>query len=348
MHKLALFVTCLLLGLGLVTAHAAHADDHSSQWVTYPGGDGPGKGKHIVLVSGDDEYRSEEALPMLGKILSVHHGFKCTVLFPIDPATGLITPNYQKNIPGLEALADADLVVLGLRFRDLPDEQMKFIDDYVKAGKPIVGMRTSTHAFNIRSSDTYKKYSWRSNVEGWQGGFGKQILGETWIAHHGHHGKESTLGIIAEGAKDHPIARGIAPKSIWGDSDVYTVKLPLPGDSKPIVMGAVLTGMKPTDPILEGKKNDPMMPVSWIKTYQTEDGKTGRVFTTTMGAATDLVFEGSRRMVVNGAYWALGMEDAIPAEGTKVDLVGPFEPTPFGFKNFKKDTKPSDYALNPS
>src|SRR6185436_12387394 len=74
----------------------------AGQWVVYEGGEGPGKGKHIVLLSGDEEYRSEEGLPMLGKILSVRHGFKCTVLFSQDPATGVIDPNNQKNIPGME------------------------------------------------------------------------------------------------------------------------------------------------------------------------------------------------------------------------------------------------------
>lgn len=344
MPRLLTWLMPLALALVFFVASPAAAED-GKLWVTYPGGEGPGQGKHIVLVAGDDEYRSEEALPMLGKILSVHHGFKCTVLFPINPETGEIQPNFQKNIPGLEALADADLMIMGLRFRDLPDEQMKHLDAYIQSGKPMIGLRTSTHAFNIRSSDTYKKYSWRSGEEGWKGGFGKQVLGETWVAHHGKHGGESTRGIIPDSAKDHPINRGIKPGSIWGDSDVYTIKLPLPGDSEPIVMGAVLTGMNPDDPILEGKKNTPMMPVSWTKTYKTESGKTARVFTSTMGAATDLVFEGSRRMVINGAYWALEMQDKIPAEGTKVDLVGEYKPTNFGFKTAKKGTTPADYTL---
>ena len=220
----------LAIVLGMFAARPTLAEE-GKLWITYPGGEGPGQGKHIVLVAGDDEYRSEEAMPMLGKILSVHHGFKCTVLFPINPETGEIQPSYQKNIPGLVSLADADLMIMALRFRDLPDEQMKHLDAYIQSGKPIVGLRTSTHAFNIKSSETYKKYSWRSGEEGWEGGFGKQVLGETWIAHHGHHGKESTLGIIPDSAKDHPINRGIKPKSIWGDSDVYTIRLPLPGDS---------------------------------------------------------------------------------------------------------------------
>jgi len=89
-------------------------------WVVYPGREGPGKGKHIVLISGDEEYRSEEALPMLARILATHHGFKCTVLFAVDPKTGVIDPECQTNIPGLEQLQSADLMVLFTRFRELP------------------------------------------------------------------------------------------------------------------------------------------------------------------------------------------------------------------------------------
>src|SRR6187200_2638832 len=92
--------------------------------ITYEGGSGPGSGKHIVLVSGDEEYRSEEALPQLGKILALRHGFRCTVLFAIDPQDGTINPNISNNIPGLETLKSADLLILFTRFRNLPDDQM--------------------------------------------------------------------------------------------------------------------------------------------------------------------------------------------------------------------------------
>src|SRR5262249_1389916 len=104
-----------------LTASDSRAAD---PWVTYDlrGSTGPGKGKHIVLISGDEESRSEEALPQLARILAKHHGFKCTVLFAIDPKDGTINPNVNSNIPGLAALRHADLMVIFTRFRDLPDE----------------------------------------------------------------------------------------------------------------------------------------------------------------------------------------------------------------------------------
>src|SRR5438270_9096936 len=131
--------------IGTLNVPARAADP----WVVYDGFDGPGKGKHIVLVSGDEEYRSEEALPQLGKILALHHGFKCICLFAIDPEDGTIHPN-KSNIPGLEALKTADLMIVALRFRDLADEQMEHIAHYVESGKPIMGLRTATHSFNVK------------------------------------------------------------------------------------------------------------------------------------------------------------------------------------------------------
>ncbi len=324
-----------------LSATAASAAD---LWLTVKGsGDGPGKGKHVVLVSGDEEYRSEEALPQLAKILAKHHGFDCIVLFAIDPATGTINPDTNNNIPGLEALDTADLMVIATRFRNLPDDQMQHIDAYLQKGKPVVGLRTATHAFNISGNSKFSKYHWQSKVEGYEQGFGRQVLGETWISHHGAHGSQSTRGIPAPGQEQHPILKGIGPNEIWGPTDVYGVRLPLPGDSQPIVLGAILKGMKIDGDVLEGAKNDPMMPVAWTKSYTAADGKKGRSFTTTMGSSTDLLTEGTRRMIVNGCYWALGMEGQIPAK-SKVDIVGKYEPLPFKFKGAKLGVKPSELA----
>ncbi|QDT07864.1 Trehalose utilization [Rubripirellula lacrimiformis] len=306
-------------------------------WLTFPGGDGPGAGKHIVLVSGDHEYRSEEALPQLGKILSQRLGFRCTVLFAIDPKTGLIDPEFESNIPGLQALDSADLVILGLRFRNLPDDQMKMILDYVDAGRPLMGLRTSTHPFNIPADRKYAKYSWNNKNKDFAGGFGKQVLGETWVAHHGKHGSESTAGIISD--PDHPIATGIQSGDIWGPTDVYAVKLPLSGDGHAIVKGQILSGMNPDDAPVTDDRNDPMMPIAWTRTYNG-----GRVFTTTMGSADDLPNEGVRRMLVNASLWCVGLEDRI-TDDLDVSIVGEYNPTGFGFKKFIPGKKPADYDL---
>jgi len=336
---------CLVLGAALLLGAAMDVRSEDA-WVVYkPDTDDAsaiGHGKHIVLVSGDEEYRSEEALPQLGKILAKRHGFTCTVLFAIDKKTGEINPDQSDNIPGLEALQTADLMILFTRFRKLPDDQMQHIVDYLEAGKPIVAMRTATHAFANGGSKKFAKYDW-SNKE-FEGGFGRQVLGETWISHHGQHGSQSTRGVFAEGAEMHPILRGIKSGEIWGPTDVYGVRLPLPGDSKPLVMGQILVGMKPEDAPLEGKKNDPMMPVAWTKSFESSSGKVNRVFTTTMGASQDLLNEGVRRMLVNASLWAMGLEDKIP-EMTNVELVGDYQPLPFKFGGFKKGVMPAEHAL---
>jgi hypothetical protein len=346
--KIAMLCRCShrLLGLlvVLVISAEAKADD---QWVDYKGHEGSGHGKKIVLISGDEEYRSEEALPQLGKILAKHHGFDCRVLFAIDPKTGLINPNHLQNIPGLSSLEDADLIVAFLRRRDLPEEQMKLIDDYLKLGKPVIGIRTATHSFLATPGSKWVHYgdTYRGDMKEWEGGFGRLVLGETWISHHGKHKHESTRGIIAPNAADHPIMRGIKSGDIWGSTDVYGVRLPLPGDAKPLVLGQVIArkgnydesdpfyGMRPDDgPAVSGTKNEPMMPIAWTKSYQIPGGKKGVAFTSTIGASVDLTNEAVRRLLVNAVYFCLGMGDKIPEMGTKVEIVGDFNPTKFEFR----------------
>jgi hypothetical protein len=340
----------MMLVIGGIPLPAADA-----QWVVYDGHEGPGNGKHIVLVSGDEEYRSEEALPQLGKILAKHHGFKCTVLFAVDPADGTINPEKTGNIPGLEALETADLMIIATRFRDLPGEQMKYIDAYVHSGRPVIGLRTATHAFRFPadSASAYKQYSFDSKT--WEGGFGKQVLGETWISHHGRHGIQSTRGVVVPKERNHAILRGV--NDIWGPTDVYTVALPMGPSVRSLVMGQVLEGMNPKDaPVgVDARKNrngvetrmtpnDPMMPVAWTHDFTGKSGKASRVFATTMGSSVDLLSEGLRRMLVNAAYWCVGMEQEIPVSAN-VDLVGAYEPTPFGFGKHTRGVKPDDHDL---
>lgn len=315
---------------------SAAADD---LWVEYPGGEGPGAGKHIVFVTGDDEYRSEESMPELAKLLSVKHGFRCTVLFAIDPETGAISPTYQENIPGTEQLADADLMVLFTRFRDLPPEQMQPILDYTDSGKPIIALRTATHPFMFRKyADEFGRFSYNSGEPNWQGGYGRQVLGETWVNHHGHHQVESARGLPSKGQEGHPILRGI--NDIWGPGDVYGIRS-LTGDSTPIVDGVVLTGMNPGDPPNKWKST---MPMAWTKTHETSTGAKARVFTTTMGHAGDFDNAGVRRMLVNACYWGLEMENVIDPE-SDVEFLGEYDPTPIGFGGAKEGVRPADHAL---
>ena len=332
-HSINLFALLIIL-LTFLLAGVVDA----GPGVVLEGRKGPGKGKHIVFLIGDEEYRSEELMPQLAKILAVRQGFKCTLLFAINKETGEVDPKTLDNIPGLEILEKADLMVMFLRFRELPDEQMKYIIDYTNSGKPIIGLRTSTHAFFYRKNQDspYAKYSFQSKEL--KGGYGRQVFGETWINHYGHHQVESTRGLIAKGMENHPIVRGI--KSIWGPSDVYGLTK-LHGDCKPIIMGQVLSGMSPDDKPNPEKK---LVPVAWIKTYTGDKGKTARIFTTTMGHAGDLKNEGFRRLLVNACFWALGMEDKIPAK-TNVDLVGKYNPNKIGMSGHKTGIMPSDHEL---
>ncbi|MEK7795286.1 MAG: ThuA domain-containing protein [Candidatus Hydrogenedentota bacterium] len=321
-----------------ILASAAFCATHAvDPWVVYEGGDGAGKGKHVVIVTGDDEYRSEESMPPFGKILAARHGFKVTVLFAINPETGAIAPEVQNNIPGLDALDNADLMILFTRFRDLPDEQMKRIIDYTDSGRPIMALRTATHAFFFKNAaDPNAKWSWNSKDP--KGGYGREVLGETWVNHYGNHKAESTRGVIAEGMKDSPLVRGC--EDIWGPSDVYGITT-LSGDSNPVVMGQVLKGMNPDD---APNAEKPMVPVAWIKSYTGTSGKPSRVFTTTMGHSFDLKSEGFRRLLVNAVYWGLGMEDVVPPRAN-VDFIGEYAPADIGFGTNRVGVMPSEHVM---
>jgi hypothetical protein len=325
--------------LSLLAVSPASAQE-GEQWISFEPGTGPGDGQHIVLISGDEEYRSEETLPMLAKILSEHHGFRTTVLFAIDPETGEIDPDEQTNIPGMENLTTADLVVLFTRFRELPDEQMAYFDAYLQSGGPFVALRTATHAFNYTRNpeSPFAKYSYGSEVPGWEGGFGRQILGETWIDHHGRHSHEGTRGLIDGVAEDkeHPVLLGV--EDVWGVTNVYRTR-ELEGDPDILLWGQPTAGLTP-DASVNWRRS--IMPVAWTREYTSEEGNTGRVFATTMGSAMDVESEGLRRLLVNAVYWGLNMEELIP-EANNVEIVGDYEPTMFGFGDYREGMRPSDY-----
>ena len=325
----------VLFCLSLISTALCQAND----FVVYQGIEGPGKEKHLVFLTGDEEYRSEEGLVQLAKILAFRHGFKTTVLFAIDPADGTINPNINDTLPGVEALASADMMILGLRFRKYPDEIMQPFADAYLAGKPIVAVRTSTHAFNFPADSKSKFAHYSYNSKTWSGGFGRQVLGETWVNHLGKNHQEATRGIPVAAANDHPLLRGVG--EIFAPSGAYETN-PMP-DATILVRAQVLAGMKPDSPAETGGKNEPMQPVAWARKHQNKAGNTNRVLCTTMGAATDLLDESLRRLLVNGVYWGLEMEISQLAD---VRLVGDYQPSEYNFDGFRKGVKPSALAMN--
>jgi type 1 glutamine amidotransferase len=324
---------CASLCALVLPALAAAQNPHL---VTYEGQQGPGRGKHVVFLAGDHEYRSEEALPALARILARHYGFTCSVFFTTDPATGFIEPG-SSVIAGLEALRTADLMVVFLRFQDFPDGEMQHIVQYLERGGPVVGFRTATHAFQIKRPDAkFLKYTWDSKAPGFEGGFGRQILGETWVSHYGRNHRQSSRLLLEAGHAAHPILRGVG--DVWVQSGGYTAS-PMPG-SHVLALGRILEGMTADSPPAPGKTDQP---VAWVRTYQAASGGSGRVFTTTHGASEDLLNDGFRRMAVNAILWAAGLEASIRPDG-EIGFVGPFRPSTFNFGGFVKGMKPVDVA----
>jgi hypothetical protein len=336
--RLAVLLALLLGSLSLSSIRAAETS------ISYTPKAGPGKGRHVVLLAGDEEYRSEEGLPMLAKILSQRHGFKCTVLFSVDP-DGTINPKSSRSLSDPAALDTADAVVMLLRFRAWPDEDMARFDKLLRAGKPIVALRTSTHAFN----GFPKGSPWESWNYNNQGGFGKRVLGETWLTHWGKHKVEATRGVIEASQRGNPLLRGIT--SMFADTDVYEAYPP--SDATILVRGIVLQGMTPGSAPADYRKprstdkqeqgiNDPPMPVAWTRLHKNDTGTTNRILATTMGSATDLESEGVRRLVVNGVYWGLGLD--VPARAN-VNYVDEYLPSFYGFDGFRKGLRASDFEL---
>ena len=336
--RIRMLLTLVLVSLTLA---AVQVSDTS---VSYAPKRGPGQGKHIVFLTGDEEYRSEEGLPMLAKILSQRHGFKCTVLFSVDP-DGTINPKNGQSLSDAAAIDNADAIVMLLRFRAWPDEDMARFEKFLSAGKPIVALRTSTHAFNGFPKGSPWE-SWNYNNEG---GFGKRVLGETWLTHWGKHKSEATRGQIEASQRANPLLRGIT--SIFGDTDVYEAYPP--ADATILVRGVVLNGMtadaapadyrkrRSTDKVEQGV-NDPPMAVAWTRLNKNANSTTNRIFTTTMGAATDLQNEGLRRLVVNAVYWGLDLN--VPAKAD-VSYVDDYDPSFYGFDGFRKGLHASDFVL---
>ncbi len=287
---------------------------------------------HIVFVIGDEEYRSEESMPMLGQILKRELGAKVSLCFPVDEK-GFINPNVNNNIDGLEALKSADLMVIFTRWRELPKEQAKLITDYVESGKPVVGFRTSTHAF------LYKKDSSMASLNNeWPA----KVFGQQWIVHHGHFddGAKPLTSVYPKDNSKTPILRGV--NSFNAYSWLYHVDggdWKLNGDCFTFLEGKSLKSKHEMEGNLT--KYPIIQPVAWTKSYKGKSGKSSRVFFTTLGHPYDFKEESMRKLALNGIYWALGLENKIPKNGVNTTIVGKYEPSNSGFgEKFKPNVKP--------
>lgn len=326
---------CVFVSAALAIGGSATAEDV----LTFSPGSNVDDPLHVVLISGDEEYRSEETMPMLAKILSRKHGFRCTVLFAFGPDNAnYIDPNNQQGLRGLKHLSAADLLVIGTRFRRPDIEGARQITEYLNAGKPVVGIRTSTHAF--RGKERFGTIAYDD--------FGLKILGETWVSHHGRHKVQGARAIATAKHKDHPILRGVG--EIFCPSDVYEVSHLTERDQ--ILMRASVTeSLDPSSPNVEGALNDPPQAFAWLHPYQSPDGKTGGMsFCTTGGASVDFVDEDLRRLVVNACYYLTGRE--VPGKAD-VAFVDPFHPTFYGFIRqpgyyAELGRRPADYGLGRS
>lgn len=304
--------------------------------VVYEGTKGPGLGKKILFIASDHEYRGEETCPAIARILAKQFGFKCTVLFG-QTEDGVIKPG-SSLIPGIEAIDDADMLFLFLRFVHPDEAWLGKFESYLKRGGPVLGLRTTTHAFNgIKGDYAFLNYNHRG--EDFVGGFGRQVLGETWNPSlgAGHYGRNHTyataMNAVPENA-EHPILRGV--KAMHAMAGAYSAR-PMP-NSTILATNQVLQSMEVGAAPLADK---PPQPAAWVRTYQYKGGAEGRVFCSTQGASEDILSEGVRRMIVNATLWCMGMEDEIKSD-TDVSFIGPYNPSTFSFKPSITTARPAD------
>jgi type 1 glutamine amidotransferase len=251
----------------------------------------------VVFVTGDHEYSGELTLPLIAAELERHYGIQTKVL--------KTSPDYngEKDLPGLEVLRDADLAVFFLRWRQLPQDQLDYIDAYLKSGKPVMGFRTTTHAFNYPAGDP--RIRWNS--------FGEFAFGAPpgWggKAQHTHYGHLSTtdVTVIPEAAKN-PILTGVTP--FHAASWLYRVLPDYPAKGAvPLLMG------KSVNPDKSAVDN----PVAW--TWKNEWG--GKTFITTLGHPDDFQQESFQRLVINAIHSELGIPIPKKWHG-KIDINVPY------------------------
>jgi type 1 glutamine amidotransferase len=218
---------------------------------------------HIVFVINEDEYGADKTLPEFARLLEKEHGCRTTVL----------QGHGKHEIAGLEALADADLMVLFARRKGLPKDQMDRIRKYLDAGKPLVALRTACHAFAMKDP--------LPGVEQWAT-FDVDVLG---CHYHGHgENQEGTDVQVVAAAAAHPVLRGIEPTKWHSAGSLYFLQ---PLDTKTTVL-------------VEGSSAGQKEPVAWTYSY-----KGGRVFFTALGHREDFEQPQFRTLLINAVFWAM-------------------------------------------
>ena len=234
----------------------------------------PPQSPHLVLMIGEDEYHTWETLPEFAERDLRPRGYRVTI---VNQDAG-----DKNNFPGLvDALRTADLLVLSVRRRTPPSEQLDAVRAYLAAGKPLVGIRTACHAFALRPADPPAAAAHST----WQD-FDPEVLGGHYTNHHAE-GPPTTV-TVAPGGGTHPILKGISVAGLVGAGSLYKVS-PLEKGTTPLLMGAI--------------PGQPAEPVAWTHFY---GAKHARVFYTSLGHPNDFKNAEFRRLLGNAVAWALG------------------------------------------
>jgi nicotinamidase-related amidase len=231
---------------------------------------------HAVFVIGEDEYHTDQTLPALALAELLPRGFDCT--FVVADAKD------PDRFPGLEILRDADVLVLSVRRRTPPPFQLNLIRDYLARGKPLVAIRTASHAFDRKTGASPS--SWPT--------FDTDVLGAKYLGHYSSKPPVRTRVRIAADKARHPVLAGMPAEEITVNSHLYKIH-ELAKTVTPIAFGQV-----------EGRAE--REPVAWTNTY-----KGGRVFYTSLGNADDFGLPAFRRLLVNGVFWAVERPAPLPA-----------------------------------
>lgn len=228
----------------------------------------------LVIMIGEDEYHTWETLPAFATSDLEAQGHKVTIIHA-DKAD-------KNSFPGIEAaLRDADLLLISVRRRTPPREQLDAVRAFVAGGKPVIGIRTASHAFALRPKDKIAD----PRLAVWQE-FDAEVLGGNYTNH--HRGEDKTIVTAAPGAEGHAILAGIKLTELVGHGTLYK-NTPLAATATPLLVGTI--------------PNQPPEPIAW--THQFGPRK-ARVFYTSLGHADDFKDSAFRRLMMNAIGWALG------------------------------------------